>query len=230
MPKYFCFLIFILFFSHRTQAQKGLNLKWESEFSYTQELPARWSANAKAAFRQTFFEPSETGTTSTYNFDFSEIQTFLTYETWNTIKLSVGYNFRLAELLENPLEKEHRIMQQLAFVTYPEGIRLSHRFRTEQRFQEEGFINRWRYRLSFEKNLNGTQLDPGEKYLVTSNEILYSFNGNKNEGENRIYIGLGWFFNSTNKLETGFQYRLAGIGNQIENSIFLTTAYYLSGK
>lgn len=217
------------FLSGTAYAQQGLQLQYEPEFSYTWDLSSRWSSNIKAAVQNTFMQTSEEGATEGYQIDYTQVQLFATYNLWTSTKLSGGYSFRFNDLLDASIGHEHRLMEQVAFLTFLEGRRIGHRIRTEQRFREEGYINRWRYRVAYDMPLNGRRLDPGEKYLITSNEFLVSFNGIGSDGENRLYIGLGWFINDKRKLETGIQYRLGAIGtDHPENTLWFTTGYYLN--
>lgn len=212
-----------------TFAQKGIRLQYEPEISYTGDMFNRWSFNVKGAMRNTFMEPSEEGSTGDYQINYTQIQLFATYNLWTGTKLSGGYDFRFNELLDTPVAHAHQLMEQIAFLTYLEGRRIAHRFRVEQRFTDEGYENRLRYRISHDVPLNGRRLDPGEKYLITSNEVLFSFNGTGSDGENRLYLGIGWFFNNKRKLETGIQYRLEEMGTgRPENTLWFTTGYYLN--
>lgn len=209
-------------------AQKGVDVQYEPSFSYTRDFSNRWSSNIQITSRSTFFKASEEGTTDDYKMNFLETQLFGTYTLWNSTEISLGYRIRGTNPLDS-LGFEHRPMQQIAFITYVGNSRLSHRARTEQRFREEGYENRWRYRLSYDKPLNGQRLDPGEKYIILSDELLYTFNAARSSLENRINLGIGWLFQEDKKLETGIQYRLGNIGAEdLENVIWFTTTYYLS--
>lgn len=215
--------------SVNTFAQIGIRLQYEPEFSYTRDLSNRWSSNGKISMQNTFIEPSKEAATGDYQISYTQVQLFATYSLWTSTKLSGGYGFRFEDLLKTPLGYEHRVMEQIAFLTYLEGRRIAHRFRIEQRFSDEDYENRWRYRIAYDAPLNGRRLDPGEKYLITSNEFLFSFNRSGSDGENRLYIGLGWFFNDKRKLEAGIQYRLGEIGtDNPENTLWFTTGYYLN--
>ena len=211
----------------KASAQNGLLLQWEPEFSYTWELANRWSANTKAAFQQSLSPPTETEPQRQYQFNHMQVQFFATYSVWTNLKLSGGYTFRINDPTETLGSHNHRLMQQLAFVSYLRGQRFANRFRLEQRFRDEGYINRWRYRISFDVPLNGENVDPGEKYLVASDEWLFSFNNQGHESQNRLYLGIGWYANSQRKIEAGFQYRLDGIGTgTLDNTLWFTTAFY----
>lgn len=210
-------------------AQRGPYWMWEPEFSYTQKLGKHWSANGKLAVQQTFNEPSGEGEGSKYQVNYTMVQLFGTYNLRPGTQLTGGYAFRFNDLLDPEPGREHRIMEQLTFLVYPGGTRIANRFRAEQRFEDASFINRWRYRIACETPLRGDRLDPGEQYLITSNEVLFSFNAHERFGGNRLYLGMGWYFSKERKLEAGVQYRLNDIGTgKTETAIWFTTAYYLN--
>lgn len=202
-------------------------VQWEPDFSYTWKVSNRWTANTKMSIRNTLAEPSEKGTTAHYQVNYIQPQLFATYSLWTNLKLSAGYTYQLSQLTETHRGQEHRPAEQVAFLTYLGATRIAHRIRLEQRFRQRDYTNRIRYRFAYDTPLNGQQLDPGEKYLVASNEFLFSFDAARRLGENRAYLGIGWYFNDQRKLEAGLQYRLAGIGTHaLINTLWLTTAFY----
>jgi hypothetical protein len=228
---YIPILLALLLLPAGALAQRGPYWMWEPEFSYTQKLGKRWNANGKVAVQQTFNEPAgeDEEARSRYQINYTMVQLFGTYNLRPGTQLTGGYAFRFNDLLDPEPGREHRIMEQLTFLTYPGGTRLAHRFRAEQRFIDQQYTNRWRYRVAYETPLQGDRLDPGEQYLITSNEVLFSFNAHERSGANRLYLGVGWYFSKERKLEAGVQYRLNDIGTgKLENAIWFTTAYYLN--
>ncbi|MFW5820758.1 MAG: DUF2490 domain-containing protein [Bacteroidota bacterium] len=63
------------------------------------------------------------------------------------------------------------------------------------------------YRLSAEFALQGLELDPGEFYLLISDEPIFSHQGDEQDIENRLVINLGYYFSSTYRFEAGLDYR-----------------------
>lgn len=223
-------VVFIPFLPHLLQAQSPM-LRWEPEISYTWKPYEHWDFNTKIGGRNTWFEkqPHENQTPD-YDWRHLEAQFFATYESFGGRKIGAGYQYRWeSPFTEEHSGYEHRLMQQYAFVTFINAKRIAHRARTEQRIRDGGFVNRFRYRLSYDFPLNGQQLDPGETYLIFSDEVLWSFNAYDNELNNRIYFGIGWFFNEQRKLEVGLQYRLEAMNKKNPESIFhFVTSYYLN--
>ena len=222
-------LVGFAIFPAEAPAQDGLLLQWEPTLSYTRKVNTRWEANIQVNAQQSLTPPIEANSGRRYHLNYAQTQLFATY-TWRTnLKLSGGYSFRANDATETLTSHNHRLMEQLAFLSYLRGRRWANRLRLEQRFQDKGYVSRWRYRISFDVPLNGEQLNPGEKYLVASNEWLFSFASQRRDHQNRFYVGVGWYSQARRKIETGLQYRLGGIGTgTAEHVLWFTTAFYWS--
>lgn len=108
-------------------------------------------------------------------------------------------------------EDGNRIIQQLAILQKGRSVRVNHRFRTDQTFTRNQPLElRFRYRLSVEIPLEGAEVDPGEFYMLSSAESIFSHKGGEYEIENRLAVSLGKFFNRKEKLEWGVDYRTDG--------------------
>lgn len=102
----------------------------------------------------------------------------------------------------------NRLIQQFASVNRLRGLKLAHRLRTDQTFtKDEALEIRFRYRVAMEIPLSGSSLDPGEHYLILSNEPIFSLQGGDFEIENRLGFSLGKLINSSQKLEWSIDYR-----------------------
>jgi hypothetical protein len=134
----------------------------------------------------------------------TDFQFFLAYPIHPLWKLAGGYQYQLSGTGEH----SHRAVQQLSHVQRKEGYRLGHRWRTDQTFYKaEKTQYRLRYRLSAEIALQGQQVDPGEVYLIVSNEFLYEIQDGEDDLENRLELALGRYFSKKQKLEVGLDYR-----------------------
>ncbi len=198
---------------------------WEPEFSYSWKHSDRLAFNSKT----TLFNSIQNLDNSS---SIEHIETAFSFAYNLTVRMKAGggYLYRLTTPLENEQGYEHRLMQQAAFVSFIGDRRLSHRFRTEQRFRSSSYVNRWRYRLSYDFPLEGERLDPGEWYMILSNELLSSFNSDNFEGENRINAGMGWLFNSKRKLEINLEYRAQDFftGDALGHVFLIATSFYLN--
>ncbi|MGK7394680.1 MAG: DUF2490 domain-containing protein [Candidatus Cyclobacteriaceae bacterium M3_2C_046] len=220
------FLTLILsFICLSLKAQAPLSVFWEPEFSYTWSASSKWTFNTKLVGRTYLYDEQDTKLKLQRN----EIHLFATRNLFGGQKISGGYLYRYAEpFFERDFGYEHRLMQQYAFVSFITDRRISHRIRTEQRIRNKDYFNRLRYRASYDFPLTGEQLDPGETYLILSNEVLFSFNSQVAMGENRVYCGLGWYFSRKTKLEVGLQYRAENIGQDFRHVIQVGSAFYLN--
>ncbi|MBS0001184.1 MAG: DUF2490 domain-containing protein [Cyclobacteriaceae bacterium] len=175
-------------------------------------------------------EPGSDGTLSAYNLDFVEISTMATYKLFNNPSIGLGYLYRWSEPFEQEDEFEHRLMEQIGFISMKGSVRMGHRIRLEQRWKSEGLIHRFRYRFSIDKPLMGESLDPNEPYIIGANELLFSAGLPISFfAEYRIGGGIGWFFSRNSKLEIQPQYRLNGIlEDDLVHFLVLYTTFYMN--
>jgi len=140
-----------------------------------------------------------------YYYDRTDFQGFIGYKLNPFWSLAGGYQFRL----ENGGDVSHSLIQQVAYVQGRTGYRLGHRLRTDQQFKRSDKTEfRIRYRFSFELPLQGQEIDPGEFYLVLSDEPIFSIQDKETDLENRLLVKTGYFYNSRHRLETGIDYRI----------------------
>jgi hypothetical protein len=55
--------------------------------------------------------------------------------------------------------------------------------------------------------LSGNKIDPGEYYLIASNEPIFGYQADSYNIENRLVCSLGYNFTKNQKLEAGLDYR-----------------------
>ncbi|NNF02250.1 MAG: DUF2490 domain-containing protein [Bacteroidia bacterium] len=118
----------------------------------------------------------------------------------------LGYGFILSEnYTGNDNEKvsvnEHRIFQQFISKQNIRSVKISHRYRFEQRFVEEDFRMRFRYFLSLNVPLNKNT--EHSLYLSAYNEIFLNSESSVFD-RNRLYGGLGYKLCKSAKLELGY--------------------------
>ncbi len=112
---------------------------------------------------------------------------------------------------------EHRFWQQVAHNRKWLGLDWTHRLRLEQRWigemeKDSGGdwdVDRWRYenRLRYMLRANLPLTPSKNTYLTMSDEIFMNFGSNVKCNEfdqNRAFIGIGYKFDPTTKLEVGF--------------------------
>lgn len=138
-------------------------------------------------------------------------------------KGAIGYQYRWSLGGQN----SHRIIEQISWLSNVRNYRIGHRVRTDQTFLNDKVSWRLRYRISADLPINGQQLDPGEKYLILSEELIGEYFDEELALENRIVAGLGWYFENKHKLEVGIDYRLDPIITSPQrNRIWTKVSFY----
>ncbi|MGE5943148.1 MAG: DUF2490 domain-containing protein, partial [Flavobacteriales bacterium] len=94
---------------------------------------------------------------------------------------------------------EHRIFQQFISVQNIGSIKLSHRYRFEQRFVEDDFKMRFRYFLG----LNIPFKNTSPLYFSAYNELFLNTKSAVFD-RNRLYGGVGYQLNDNIKFEVGY--------------------------
>ncbi len=115
----------------------------------------------------------------------------------------LGYGYILSKNYINDDDKisvnEHRIFQQFISNQNIGSIKLSHRYRFEQRFVEDDFKMRFRYFVSLTIPLKSSS----PFYFSTYNEIFLNTKSSVFD-RNRLYGGIGFNLNPNVRLEAGY--------------------------
>jgi hypothetical protein len=130
----------------------------------------------------------------------------------NKQNVLLGYGYILSEnYINNTDEKvcvnEHRIFQQFISKQQMGSVKLSHRYRFEQRFVESDFKLRFRYFLSLNIPFNKKETINNTFYLSAYNEIFLNTKTSIFD-RNRVYAGLGYNVNKQLRLEAGYMSQL----------------------
>lgn len=198
---------------------------WNPEVSYSWKSSDRVSYTTKLSVFNNLAELDNNSVLS-----FFEPQFLMSYGISTRIKMGGGYYYRWSQPLLSGHRYEHRLLQQIGYISYIGDRRLAHRLRLEQRIRSSSYQNRIRYRLSYDFPLQGERLDPGENYIVLKNEMMTAFNAATGDAENRFSAGLGWFANNNYKFELNFQYRTQDIfsGEGVTHLFLAGTAFYFN--
>lgn len=116
-----------------------------------------------------------------------------TYQTY-----SEGGNFAQPQL-----QDEIRSWFQLAMRNQLGRVRFEHRYRAEQRFTQNGYRNRFRYRFNMTIPLNSKELKAGTIYTSIWNELFLT-NTEPYFERNRIFAGLGYELSKDLALQLGY--------------------------
>lgn len=216
-----CTLLFCLSLESYSQNEVGLIPQINSDF----KLGEKWKINSKLEGRQIFFKNPYPAGKNQKEFDRFDVELIATKSTDASHAFGGGYLIRRAD---NSFT--HRIIQQYAITRKMLASRISHRFRTDQTFEKDESVQwRLRYRLSWEKPLNGFEIDPGEFYLKLNNEYLGILQDSKGNLEIRGLASVGYDISDKNKIETGFDYRVENvIRSETKHLLFLSIGLYHS--
>ncbi|SFN77783.1 Protein of unknown function [Algoriphagus ornithinivorans] len=177
------------------------------EAAVTKSLSNGKKINFKVENQETFFRNTaregEKWDVRHYRTDFMG---FYSWQASPVINLAIGAFHRIQDGAN-----ANRIIQQMAFLQRLRSLRIAHRIRTDQTATRgESLEWRLRYRVALDIPLDGKTLDPGENYLVLSNEPIFSLQDGEFELENRLVFTLGKLINEEQKLEYSIDYRTDG--------------------
>jgi hypothetical protein len=116
------------------------------------------------------------------------------------------------------------------------GLNLSTRMRPELRYiaNKEGVfetVYRYRQQVKFTMALNGTQMQKGIGYLISTEELMFrsveNTKGFKYLDRNRFAIGLGYWLTKDTQVECVYvnEYLLRDSGNQLYNAISMSLVF-----
>lgn len=213
-----------ILFSQETNVLMGI----VPELSLNYKLNDKFKLNAIAEFYNDGF--SKTGSepfTWDYGYDRTDLQLFGSYRINPLQSVALGYQYSI----RNAASDAHKITQQITLLRRPDKILFGHRFRADQTFYaHNGPRFRIRYRLSLELPLQGSSIDPGEFYMVPSDEVLIGLQENKASFENRLSVHLGYLLQNDNKLQLGLDYRTGFKESSIYHSLWMRVAFFFNLK
>jgi hypothetical protein len=144
--------------------------------------------------------------------------------TFNDSKNNIllGYGYILSEnYIGNSDDKisvnEHRIFQQFTSKQTVGSLKLSHRYRFEQRFVESDFKMRFRYFLAL--NIPFTSKEDNKFYASAYNEIFLNTKSSIFD-RNRLYGGIGYNLNKNIRLEAGYMNQFFETSGRDQFNIF----------
>ncbi|MGM0480117.1 MAG: DUF2490 domain-containing protein [Bacteroidota bacterium] len=158
-----------------------------------------------------------------YRHERTDLQVFASRKMTARTSFAAGYQYRINDGSGNT----HRAIQQWAGLSYLRHYRLGHRIRADQTFLDDQIDWRLRYRISSDIALQGQKLDPGELYILLSEEMIGELSEGTINLENRLVAGLGRYFMNKQKLEISVDYRLDPIIHSPQrNRIWVKLSFY----
>ncbi|MBV6644516.1 MAG: DUF2490 domain-containing protein [Cyclobacteriaceae bacterium] len=231
MRRFSVFAILVISAMKCLGQQEKVRFAWEGGAALDYQVGKYWTFNS-SVWKRSIWSTSDFGNDKSLNGNlaFLEVNQFVT-QSINRTKLSVGYKYRWVDPRSGSKAFEHRLTQQMAHTHFEDIIRLVSRIRIEQRIRDTSFAHRYRYRFSIDFPLSGENIDPGECYMVGTNEILFeAVNDEQDTWENRSSINLGYLISSNQKLELSFTYRLEDLNIETNGILFINTGYFISLK
>jgi len=136
------------------------------------------------------------------------LRTGLGYNINDKNNVLLGYGYILSENYVGDSDdkvsvNEHRIFQQYTTKQNVGSVKLSHRYRFEQRFVEDNFKMRFRYFLSLNIPFKKDEESNSPLYLSAYNEIFLNSSSSIFD-RNRVYGGLGYNVNKNVRVELGY--------------------------
>ena len=193
-------IIFLLSFLNILPAQS-----FQNQLGSWNIINVKLTVNNKWNF---FLEP-QLRSLSLYNqFHYFEVKVGATYNLNTNFALTTGagsYNtYSEGGNFKIPIkQKEIRTWVQLVMKQRLEFIKFEHRYRAEQRFTNNGYRNRFRYRLQAIVPVNDKKVVPKTFYATVWNEIFFT-NLPAYFERNRFFIGGGYEINDQLSFQSGY--------------------------
>ncbi len=134
------------------------------------------------------------------------LRTGLNYHFSEKAFATAGYAYIPSYVYESspsaPESEEHRIWQQFVLINHLGRVKFEHRYRTEQRWVNQEYKNRFRYRLMLFIPLNKSKIEEKTWFIGLYDEIFINDKSSFFD-RNRLYGALGYQINKSTSLQTG---------------------------
>ena len=193
----FIFSIGLLFWgSMFLSAQNDIG-NWLMYFG-TNKISENFSIHSEAQNRNHTISPT--------NIEQLLLRTGLNYHFKPNTLATFGYahigNYVYESEQKSPEVEEHRIWQQFLTTNTIGRVKFEHRYRVEERFIEDDFKMRFRYRLMVFVPLNKQKIETGTLYLGIYDELFINDKRSFFD-RNRLYGGLGYQYASNIHFQVG---------------------------
>ncbi len=164
----------------------------------TNKVSEKFSIHTEAQYRNHTISPT--------NIEQLLLRTGLNYHFKPNASATFGYahigNYEYDSERKSPEVEEHRIWQQFLTTNTIGRVKLEHRYRLEERFVEDDFKMRFRYRLMVVVPLNRPIIEAGTLYLGIYDELFINDKRNFFD-RNRLYGGLGYQYENNIHFQVG---------------------------
>ncbi|MBY0433777.1 MAG: DUF2490 domain-containing protein [Cyclobacteriaceae bacterium] len=171
-----------------------------------------FNVKATVSDKWSFFAEGQIRSLQFYNnFHYYEYKAGVNYSLSKdfTLTAAVGdYNTyqQGGDFLTPKLSDEFRSWQQITMTQYFSRLKFEHRYRFEQRFTQNGYRPRFRYRLNLVIPINHKKIETGTWYANVSNEIFITSRLPYFE-RNRFFAGIGYKLTPIFNIQSGYLYQ-----------------------
>lgn len=158
------------------------------------------------------------------------LRTGLNYHFSEKATVTAGYAYIPSYVYESeqnsPEVEEHRIWQQFILTNKIGRVKFEHRYRVEQRWVNQDYKNRLRYRLMLFVPLNKPTIEKGTLFLGIYDEIFINTKESFFD-RNRLYGALGYQINKNINVQTGMLHQqLSNYGKwYLQFAVFINTDF-----
>ena len=164
----------------------------------TNKINEKFSLHTEAQYRNHTISPT--------NIEQLLLRTGLNYHFKPNTSATLGYahigNYEYESEPKSPEVEEHRIWQQFLTTNTIGRVKFEHRYRLEERFVDDDFKMRFRYRLMLFVPLNKPTIETGALYLGVYDELFINDKRNFFD-RNRLYAGLGYQYANNIHFQVG---------------------------
>lgn len=162
------------------------------------KLNDTWSIHSEVQYRNHTAAPG--------NIEQLLLRAGMNYHVDGNAFVTLGYGHITSHVYESeqksPESTEHRIWQQLIMKNSVGKIKFEHRYRIEQRWVNDDYRNRLRYRLMATIPFSGNTIEPGDLYLGLYDEIFMNTEDVFFD-RNRLYGAIGYQVNEKTGIQVG---------------------------
>lgn len=186
-----------LIFSSPILAQQDAVGNWLMYFG-TNKINDTWSIHSEVQYRNHTIAP--------VNAEQLLLRTGMNYRINKSAVVTLGYGYISGYEYESeqssPESEEHRIWQQFILTNKVGRVKFEHRYRVEQRWVNNDYKNRFRYRLMLFVPLNKPVIEKGTVFLGLYDEVFV--NGESPFFDrNRLYGAVGYQWNKISNVQVG---------------------------
>lgn len=198
MLKKIILAIILIWLSNPLLAQQDKTGNWLMYFG-TNRIHDNWSIHTEVQYRNHELAPNTV--------EQLLLRTGLNYHLSSSSMLTVGYAFVPSYVYESeqsePETTEHRIFQQLIMTNKIGRIKFEHRYRIEQRWVNDDYRNRLRYRLMAFIPINKPVIEEGTFFVGIYDEVFMNTKSTFFD-RNRLYVSLGYQIKKSLQVQLGY--------------------------